>query len=483
MPPLLELDAIRKHFGATEALAGVSFVLQPGEIHALLGENGAGKSTLMRVAYGLVRADAGRILVDGQERTVPDPRAAQKHGIGMVHQHFTSIPAFTVSENVALAAGWGPGAGLRERVRGLIAETGWALDPDARTDTLSAGLKQRLEVLKALASEARILLLDEPTSVLPPSEALAFLELVGRLRDRGIAAVLITHKLQEAIRVADRVTILRRGALVRSGPVAGETEATLAAGMLGAAPERRAPIPSIRRSERLVQAVDLGVARIGASGSGLRRANLVVRAGEVVGVAAVEGNGQRELLRALAGVAPPTAGHVEVSGPVAFIPEDRTTEALIGSLSLTENLVLALGRTAPWVRGGWLDWQAAEVSAGELLRTHAVRASGPEALAASLSGGNQQRFLVAMAGERRPRVLLFENPGRGLDLRATAEVFGMIRRAAADGAAVVVHLPDLDELLDVADRIVVLAGGVLHDLPAGATREAIGHLMLGAATP
>jgi simple sugar transport system ATP-binding protein len=479
-PPALQLLDISKRFGNVEALSRVSFTLERGEVHALLGENGAGKSTLMRIGFGLVQPDAGTILVDGAPTVLRDPTAARRRGIGMVHQHFTAIPAFTVAENIGLAAGWRVRPReLAGRVTALAADSGLPLDPGAIAGELSAGLKQRLEVLKALAADARVLLLDEPTSVLAPAEAEALLALVRRFQERGVATVLITHKLEEALRAADRVTVLRRGAVAFSGPVAGVTADALAGHMLGEAPpvrSRTAPQPP---GEMRLQADGLAVPRLEHGGSGLRSATFAVCAGEVVGVAAVEGNGQRELLRAIAGLAEPAAGRLRVDRPLSFVPEDRTSEALIGQFTLVENLALSQGRSAPWVRGPWIDWKRATRRTEELLQRFAVRASGPEARAASLSGGNQQRLVIAGALERRPTVLVAENPTRGLDLRATAEVYQRLRAAAASGVAVLVHLADLDELLELADRIVVLAGGVLSEVPPGASRDEIGRRMLG----
>jgi simple sugar transport system ATP-binding protein len=484
MLPVLELRGIRKRFGQVEALAGVDFTLNQGEIHALLGENGAGKSTLMKVAFGLVEPDAGGVAIGGTAIRLGDPAAARRLGVGMVHQHFTSIPAFTVAENVALTAGWRlrPRQAL-ERVRRLGKDTGLLIDPTLLVSDLSAGLKQRLEVLKALAADARILLLDEPTSVLSPPDAEALLRGVQEFRARGVATVLITHKLREAVAIADRVTVLRRGRVVHTGPVRDETAERLAGYMLGepmsGEPPRR-PSAGPSTGEVRVRAEGLAVERLGGSGTGLRSASLSVRSGEVVGVAAVEGNGQRELLRAIAGLTRPASGRLEAARPSGFIPEDRSTEALIGEFTLTENLVLSQGSSAPWIRGPWVDWERAERRTADLIESFAVRASGPGAPAASLSGGNQQRMVIAATLERRPAVLVAENPTRGLDFRAAGEVMDRLRAAATDGVAVVVHLSDLDELLAVADRIVVLADGVLLDVPPDASRDEIGRRMLGA---
>jgi general nucleoside transport system ATP-binding protein len=481
--PLLLLQGITKRFGAVPALESVDLAVEPGEIHALLGENGAGKSTLMRIAYGLIRPDRGEIRIDGTLRRIRSAVDARRLGIGMVHQHFSSITAFTVSENVALSAGWrGRPAVLRTKARELAEAAGLDLDPDALTSNLSAGLKQRLEVLKALAGEARLLLLDEPSSVLAPSEARSLLGRLSALRQRGIASVLITHKLDEALAVADRVTVLRRGRAVFTGPVAGVTATSLASYMLGevapSAPSR-ASFPTVQPGPAKVLARDLAVARLRTSGPGLISATFELRAGEVLGLAAVEGNGQRELLRAIAGLAQPAGGTLEVQGRVCLVPEDRTSEGLIGELSLAQNLALSQGASAPWLRRRWIDWESVNRRCQALLEAYQIRATGPGAEARSLSGGNQQRVVIAAALERQPAVLVAENPTRGLDVRATADVLARLRDAARSGVAVIVHSADLDELHEVADRIAVVSNGRYRDLAPASDREAIGRAMLG----
>jgi simple sugar transport system ATP-binding protein len=482
--PVLRLEGIEKRFGPVHALRGADFTLRPGEVHALLGENGAGKTTLMQIAYGLVRPDAGVIRVGEVARASLTPREARRLGIGLVHQHFTGIPAFTVAENVALAAGWPlrPGA-LRRRVRLASERIGLPLDPDARTGRLSVGLKQRLEIVKALAADARLLLLDEPTAVLAPAEVAELLQVIRRFTASGGAAVLITHKLDEALAAADRVTVLRRGAVVLQAERIQVDAARLAAAMIGDEPvAREAPRPSPPHvdAEPIVRAVGLEVAREGGYGLALRRGSLEVRAGEIVGVAAVEGNGQRELLRVVAGRLHPLRGRLQVAGPVGFIPEDRTNEGLIPELTLTENVVLGSRADDPWIRGGWIDWAAAETHTAELLRSYDVVAPGPRARADSLSGGNQQKLVVARELSRRPRVVVAENPTRGLDLRATAAVHRRLRAAAESGAAVLVHSSDLDEVLELAHRVLVVSRGLVSEPASGRTagREEIGALML-----
>jgi general nucleoside transport system ATP-binding protein len=487
--PALELAGIHRTFGSVHALRGADFTLLPGEIHALLGENGAGKTTLMRIAAGLLRPTSGVIRIGGVPRPALGPRSARRLGIGMVHQHFTSIPAFTVAENVALAAGW-PVAPepLRRRVRALCERVGLTLDPDTRAERLSVGLRQRLEIVKALAAEARMLLLDEPTAALAPGEVADLLRVIRRVTQSGGAAVLITHKLDEALAAADRVTVLRRGEVVFTGPAAGLSPSTLAAEMIGGSiPDAEARPGTTDRAESssagvigppLVRLASLEVARDGGFDIALRGASLEILPGEIVGVAAVEGNGQRELLRAVAGRLHALRGVLEVAQPVAFIPEDRSTEGLIPEMTLTENLVLGSSGPEPWIEGRTIDWDVARARTAALLEEYAMTAGGPGTPAAALSGGNQQRLVLARELARRPRVIVAENPTRGLDLRSAASIHDRLRAAVAEGAAVLFHSSDLDEVLALATRVVVARRGVLTEAPAGSTREAIGSLML-----
>jgi ABC-type uncharacterized transport system ATPase subunit len=488
--PSLELRQIQKRFGSVQALRGADFTLEPGEIHALLGENGAGKTTLMHVAYGLVRPDGGAVVVDGIPRTVTSPRTARRLGVGMVHQHFTSIPALSVAENVALAAGW-PVApeSLPQRVGALGERVGLPLDPDLLAGRLSVSLKQRLEIVKALAAEARILLLDEPTAVLAPGEVDELLRVMRVFTGSGGSVVLITHKLDEVLAAADRVTVLRQGSVVFTGPVAGQTTASLARAMMGDAELRiAAGRTEAKWGERsavagpaLVRLESLEVSRESGFGVAVRHASLVVHAGEIVGLAGVEGNGQRELLRAVAGRLLPIRGRLEVAGPVAFIPEDRTTEGLIPELTLTENVVLGSRPGDPWLRRGRIDWRLARQRTAGLLREFGVVAPGPQVRASALSGGNQQKLVAARELARGPRVIVAEDPTRGLDIRAGAEIHARLIAAAAEGAAVLVHSSDLDEILRLAHRVVVMARGAVLPVPAGATRAQISELMVAGA--
>lgn len=485
MTPVLELAGIHKRFGSVHALRGVDFTLARGEVHALLGENGAGKSTLMHIAYGLVRADAGEIRFHGAVHRVSSPRQGRSLGLGMVHQHFTSVPALSVAENVALSAGWAVVPhDLRERTRELSERIGLPLDPDQLAGRLTVALKQRLEIVKALAGNANTLLLDEPTALLAPAEADDLLRMVRSFVTSGGSAVLITHKLDEALRAADRVTVLRQGSVTHTGPALGQTVTSLAAAMIGGEmgpayrPETRARWSLPRTSSESIRFDALELSRESGYGLALRHGSLLVRAGEVVGVAAVEGNGQRELLRAVAGRIPPLRGRLQVTQPVAFIPEDRASEGLILELSLTENVVLGLGNEGAWIRGGRIAWPEAQARTAELLKEYDISAPGPRAKAAALSGGNQQKLVLARELSRKPAVVVAENPTRGLDIRATGFIHDRLRSAAAAGVAVLFHSNDLDEVLQLADRVIVVARGLILEVPPNASRAAIGAMML-----
>jgi ABC-type uncharacterized transport system ATPase subunit len=487
--PVLELTGIQKRFGSVQALAGADFTLQPGEVHALLGENGAGKSTLMHVASGLVRSDAGEIRIAGLARHIGSPRQARGLGVGMVHQHFTSVPAFTVAENVALAADWAivPNQ-LRERTRLLSERLGLPLDPDQRAGRLSVALKQRLEIVKALAGDARILLLDEPTAVLAPGEAEELIRIIRAFALAGGSAVLITHKLDEALQAADRVTVLRQGSVTYEGLVAGQSVESLTDAMIGPGSKQSSPsggdrgdlpVRSTATRRELIRLDALELSRESGYGIAIRHAALIVYSGEIVGIAAVEGNGQRELLRAVAGRIAPLRGRLEVVKPIAFVPEDRTTEGLIPELDLVENVALGLGPDAPWVRSGRIHWGEARAWTAKLLQEFGITAPSPRAKAASLSGGNQQKLIVARELSRNPAVIVAENPTRGLDVVATAAIHARLRAAAAAGAGILFHSSDLDEVLSLSDRVIVLTRGVLSEVPPQASRATIGAVMLG----
>ena len=484
-PPALQLRNIHKRYGTTAALSGAGLAVEWGETHALLGENGAGKSTLLRIAGGLERADAGTIEVGGTHASIRSPRDARRLGIGMVHQHPTSIPSLTVADNIALTAAWPVRPGdVRRRVAELSVETGLPIDPDAYAGRLPVALKQRLEILKALAAKARILLLDEPTSVLAPLEAEELLRVLAGFAAAGNAVVIVTHKLAEALQACDTVTVLRHGVITSTGSSDSESPASLSRSMLGSASATAQPGPRsggvVPTGTPAIRLQALDIARDGRYGIAVRGAALTVAPGEIVGIAAIEGSGQRELMRAVAGLIEPLRGVLEVHGPVAFIPEDRTSEGLILPFSLAQNIVLGMGESAPGVRGGIVSWKAVTAGTARLIDQFGMTAAGPGAPAWSLSGGNQQKLVLARALSREPRVVVAENPTRGLDVSAAAEVHRRLREVAAAGAAVLLHCTDLDELLLMSTRVIVVRGGVLR-VPESTDREAVGRMMVGVA--
>ena len=451
------------------ALQGVDFALKRGEIHALLGENGAGKSTLLHIAYGMLPPDTGSIRIRGEEVRFHSPRQAREKRVGMVHQHFTSIGGFTVQENLELALGHRVGAGEIDWSAGLL--TG--LSPGTRVEALGVGLRQRLEIAKALAGGAEILLLDEPSAVLTPSEVDELLAIIGQFARDGGAVAFVTHKLPEVFAAAHRVTVLRNGAVTRSGMVQDQSEQLLAQAMIGEQLVRQSKetLPSRREpsSQPLIRIGEIAIDR-----------------GELVGIAAIEGHGQRTLLSRIARLPvgaipsdPRVSAPVSVSGSVALVPEDRTTEGLIPEMSLTENVVLGRDGDSQWRGGPWLRWDAARTHAEQVIQEYQVKAPNAEVAASSLSGGNQQKLVLARALESRPDVLIVENPVRGLDFRATEEIHTRLRQAARQGVLVLVYSTDLDEVLELSDRVLVMRDGQLREAPAGADRHEVGQMMLG----
>ncbi|MEX2208909.1 MAG: ABC transporter ATP-binding protein [Myxococcota bacterium] len=477
--PRVALRDIRKRFGATEALRGANLVLEPGSVHALLGENGAGKTTLVRTLYGSVRPDAGTIELDGRRVEIESPSRALALGIGMVHQHFMLVPALSVAENLLLGepgSAWLPPRQRNAEARALLERFDLPLDPDARTDTLAVAQMQRLEIARALARGANVLVLDEPTAVLAPSEVDELLALLARLRDEGKSIVLISHKLEEITAVCDRVTVLRAGETVASQPLAGLDASQLGRLMVGDAlqPPGRPPV---------VEPGPLALVLSDVRAAGLHGIDLGIRAGELVAIAGIDGNGQGPLEELFAGVRGLDAGSVRLlRPPLALLSGDRHRTGLVLDLSVAENLVLpeaASGGGPPVFSAGLVRSRALRDAAREAIERFEIKAQ-PEDPARSLSGGNQQKLCVARALRARPGVLVAVNPTRGLDLAATAAVREELRREVRAGTAVLLISTELDEVLELGMRIAVLfRGRLLPVLPGAHTREAIGQLMLG----
>lgn len=476
----LALTHISKRFGTTQALSEVSLRVRRGTVHALLGENGAGKSTLVGTAFGLVSADSGTVVAGDPPRPISSPAAAMTAGVGMVHQHFTNVPAMTVAENVSLGRhGSFRADRAAETVREIGKRTGLALDPSALAGSLAVGAQQRLEIVKALARDATTLLLDEPTAVLAPTEAAELLAWLREFANRGGSVVLITHRLREALAIADEVTVLRRGAVVVSSPVGSVDERSLAASLLGEETSSEAASMRGVRESSLGRGAIARLTHVWVHDERqvalVQDATLAVNAGEIVGIAAVEGSGQHALLRVLAARMAISRGRIELPAKIGFVPEDRQREGLVLDLSLVENLALrGMGR-----RRGRIRWRTERALAETALREFDVRARGPSEKARVLSGGNQQKLVLARELGDAPDLVVAENPTRGLDIRATRDVHMRLRRAADRGAAVVLHSSDLDEVLVLADRVVVMHAGALREVAGD--RESVGRAMLGVA--
>ncbi len=473
------LRDIRKCFGATEALRGASLVLEPGSVHALLGENGAGKTTHVRTLYGSVRPDSGAIELDGKRVEIENPSRALALGIGMVHQHFMLVPALSVAANLLLGepgSAWLPPRRRNDEARALLERFDLPLDPEARTDTLAVAQMQRLEIARALARGANVLVLDEPTAVLAPPEVDELLALLARLRDEGKSIVLISHKLEEITAVCDRVTVLRAGETVASQSLDGLDAAALGRLMVGDAlpPPGRPPV---------VEPGPLALTLEGVRAGGLAGIDLELRAGELVALAGIDGNGQGPLEEILAGVRALDAGSVRVLRPPhALLSGDRHRTGLVHDRSVDETLVLpeaASGGGPPVFARGLVRRKALRDAARAAIERFEIKAQ-PEAAARALSGGNQQKLCVARALRARPGVLVAVNPTRGLDLAATAAVREELRREVRAGTAVLWISTELEEVLELGQRIAVLFRGRLLPVPPDAhTRAAIGRLMLG----
>jgi len=489
-PTLVRLRGVERRFGSVVALAGAELELRAGEVHGVLGANGAGKSTLFNVLGGLLRPDGGTIEVDGRPVVLTSPRDAWAHGIGLVHQHFTLVPTLTVSENLALGlrGALEPGLSVQRAVRELIERTGLDVPLQPRVEELGVGDRQRIEILKALLRDPRILVLDEPTAVLTPDEIERLFDLLRELAGEGRAVTLVAHKLDDVLAVADRVTVLRAGRTVLTAASGEADQSELVRAMvgdgvvdtiaLGLGPPPSGAPPSAPHAERWVvrlRGVDVEDER----GWRLHKVDLDVAGGEVVGVAGVEGNGQRELARVLAGRLEATRGTVELPEQIGFIPQNRSTEGLIGEFDLVENVALALYRKPEFHSGPWLRWDGMKRVAEEIRSRYEVAAPSVATLGGALSGGNQQRVIVGRELEMSADLLVAENPTRGLDVSAAAFVHDELRRLASEGVAIVLLSTDLDEVLALSGRIFAIAAGTLRPVSSRARdRAGIGALML-----
>jgi simple sugar transport system ATP-binding protein len=493
---------ITKTYGPVVANSGVSVDLRAGEIHAVLGENGAGKSTFMKVLYGLEIPDSGYVELRGEELQLASPSDAIRAGIGMVHQHFMLVPTLTVLENLILGSTIGGKRILNTRdaatkISALAKRFGMTVDLDVRVAQLSVGEQQKVEILKALVRGATILILDEPTAVLTPQEITQLLVTLRDLSAQGISILLVTHKLAEVMEVADRASVMRAGRLVGTWNIAETTSEQLVAQMIGRS--RNAPAERLPRSEALGIVLELAVvnARGSRGDAALHKVSLRVHAGEIVGIAGVEGNGQRELAEVITGLLPIDSGDVVLGGRhidnaptadilelgVGHIPEDRHKDGLVLDFSIAENAILVAHSAHPFQRRGVIRSATVEAFAERLIRDFKIRCNGPDTPIRNLSGGNQQKLILGREIARTPKLLIAMQPTRGLDIGAIDYVHAELTKLRNEGVAILLVSAELDELFALADRIAVMREGRIVGVVdrADATIDGIGNMMLGEA--
>lgn len=496
--PVLRLSGITKRFGPLVANDSISFALDKGEVIALLGENGAGKTTLMNILFGHYVADEGTVEVFGRQLPPGDPKAALTAGIGMVHQHFTLADNMTVMENIALGTEqlWRPRldrASARDRIRKLSGDFGLAVEPSAVVASLSVGERQRVEILKALYRDARILILDEPTAVLTPGETEALFRTLKLLVAKGLSIIFISHKLGEVMAASDRVLVLRGGKLAGERLTSGASRAELAAMMVGQEVVSP-PVTPLRLGPTLFELRGVSTKGTG-TGANLDGASLMLRGGEITGLAGVSGNGQSALAGVIAGTEIPSAGEVVIAGAtmrswspraaldngIGRIPEDRHAVGTIGDMSVAENVISERYRSARFSRHGFLDWKAAHDFADELIRDYDVKCPSPETRIRLLSGGNMQKLILGRALDAEPSIILANQPTRGLDVGAVAYVHRKLLEARERGAAILLISEDLEEILALADRVLVISKGRMSTPSARGERSIgqLGELMAG----
>lgn len=495
----LQLRGITKRFGELVANDSIDLLVEPGRIHALLGENGAGKSTLMNVLYGLYTPDAGQIVVDDEPVRFAGPGEAMAAGIGMVHQHFMLVPVFTVAENVVL--GHEPTGPLgiinlaqaRELVRSISERFGFDVDPDAKVEDLPVGVQQRVEIIKALSRQAEVLILDEPTAVLTPQETDELMSIMRSLADAGTAIVFITHKLREVQAAADEITVIRLGKVVATAePSASQSE--LASLMVGREVDLGVQKDPARTNERALQISGLTV-RNSAGTTVVDDVSLTVHGGEVLAIAGVQGNGQSELAETILGLREAMRGSVRLDerellglsvrgvldAGVGFVPEDRSKDGLINTFTVMENFILDQHDRAPYARGLALQLTTAREKASEYVTSFDVRTESLDTLAGTLSGGNQQKVVLARELSRPLKLLIASQPTRGLDVGSIEFVHQRLIEERDDGTPVMIVSTELDEVMGLADRIAVMYRGAVVGVVDAATtdRETLGMMMAG----
>ena len=495
----LSTVGLTKRFGAFTALDACSISIAAGTVHALLGENGAGKSTLVKCLVGYYLPDSGSVLIDGREQAIPSPQRARALGLGMVYQHFTLVPSMTVAENLVMARGDAPLVVPWRRARASLTEfmatTPFQLDLDARISSLSAGQKQKVEILKQLYAQNRFLVLDEPTSVLTPEEADELLGAVRSLAHAGqLTVLMITHKFREVLQFADAVSVLRRGRHVGSGAVADFDSGKLAELMIGSSREHKALDRVVHSGKAPLLRVDKLDAANDAGMPAVRDLSLVVAPGEIVGIAGVSGNGQRELVEVLLGQRVHGTGQISVDGEpygasraeiarlrIGSLPEEPLRNASVAHLSVAQNMALRNFDVLPLARGRWLQPQAITDQAERWIVDFGVKTRSAQERISNLSGGNVQRSVLARELARESRVLIVMNPVFGLDFAAVDEIHDRLMSARNRGAAILLVSEDLDELIELSDRVLVMSGGriVFETSSPSAHRSQIGRSMGG----
>ncbi len=463
----LSIHGISKSFGTVQALSEVSAEFSPGKIHAILGENGAGKSTLVNILAGFIRPDAGQILLSGQPLPLGNPIKCRKAGIAMVHQHFMLVPQFTVVENLALSQMDNLKGSLRvdelaENALKVGRQLGWHVNPDAVTSDLPVGVQQRIEILKVLAKDSPVLILDEPTAVLSSDEVEDLFRVLGNLRQQGKTILLIAHKLAEVMRVADDVIVLSHGKKVAESAILDTNVSQLAEWMIGELPER------LQETRAVGATVSLQMENVVARGDrgevALEDLSLTVKEGEILGIGGVDGNGQVELAEVAAGIRRIEKGSVTREGnSVAYIPQDRQTDGLVLSMSIRDNMLLDGYRRSEFGWGPFMKVGKVDAWAQDLMQRFDVRAEGPDTIVGTLSGGNQQKVVASRTLDKHPDLLVAVNPTRGLDVRAADFVHSRILQARAERTAVLLISTDMDELAALADRTLFLSRGKLHE--------------------
>ena len=499
-PPAIELLGIDKRFGAVHANRSIDLRVDKGSIHGIVGENGAGKSTLMSILYGFYSADAGEIRINGSAVAIGAPDDAISAGIGMVHQHFMLVGPFTVLENIVLGAEGGfllAGGMARARARLIEIEKDYGLEVplDSVVDDLTVGQQQRVEILKALFRGADILILDEPTGVLTPTEADHLFRILRMLRDQGKTVILITHKLREVLAVTDNVSVMRAGEIVETVPTKGATAELLAERMVGRRVLLRVEKPESPPGDVILDVRDLSVV----DGSGVVRVadvSFEVRAGEILGIAGVAGNGQSELIEAMTGIRAPTSGSVAFKGRdlgvmsddanalrqsgIAHVPEDRQRMGLVTSFQARENTILGYQGDLAYRRNGLMDWHAVTSDTQSRMEKYDIRPRQPLLRTAHFSGGNQQKIVIAREIEHDPDLLVVGQPTRGVDIGAIEFIHRRLVEMRNAGKAIILVSVELDEIRSLADRILVMfAGRIIGERPAGTGENELGLLMAG----